>query len=51
MNLQQNICDKIFDQQPDFFMGSLHVDFLFANTPLEEVIEIYTNKTNKNLKT
>ena len=35
---------EILDQQPDFFKGSLDVDFLFTNISLEKTIEICTNK-------
>ena len=35
---------EIVDQQHDLFMGSLDVDSLFTNIPLEETIEIRTNK-------
>ena len=34
---------EIVDQQPDFFMVTLDVDFLFTNIPLEETIQICTN--------
>ena len=36
--------EEIVDQQHDLFMGSLDVDSLFTNIPLEETIEICTNK-------
>ena len=43
--------EEIVDQQPDFFMGSLHVDLLFSNIPLEETIEICTNELFKESET
>ena len=38
---------KIVDQQHDLFMSRLNVDPLFTNIPLEETIEICTNKLFK----
>ena len=35
--------EEIVDQQHDLFMGSLDVDSLFTNIPLEQTIEICTN--------
>ena len=35
---------EILNQQPDFFKGSLDVDFLFTNISLEKTTEICTNK-------
>ena len=35
-----HFAEELVDQQHDPFMGSLDVDFLFTNTPLEETIEI-----------
>ena len=35
-----HFAEEIVDQQHDFFMGSLDVDCLFTNIPLEETIEI-----------
>ena len=46
-----HFAEEIFDQQPDFFMGSLDVDSLFTNIPLEETIEICTNKLFKESET
>ena len=39
--------EEIVDQQHDLFMGSLDVDSLFTNIPLEETIEICTNELFK----
>ena len=39
--------EEILDQQIDFFMGSLDVDSLFTNIPLEETIEICSNELFK----
>ena len=39
-----HFAEEIVDQQHDLFMGSLDVDSLFTNIPLEETIEICTNK-------
>ena len=39
--------EEIVDQQNDLFMGSLNVDSLFTNKPLEETIEICTNELFK----
>ena len=35
-----HFAEEIIDQQHDLFMGSLDVDSLFTNIPLEETIEI-----------
>ena len=35
-----HFAEEIVDQQYDLFMGSLDVDFLFTNIPLDETIEI-----------
>ena len=43
--------DEIVDQQNDLFMGSLDVDSLFTNKPLEETIEICTNELFKESET
>ena len=32
--------EEIVDQQSDFFMDSVDVNFLFTNIPLEEIIQI-----------
>ena len=45
------LAEEIVDQQPDFFMGSLDVNSLFTNIPLEETIEIYTNELFKKSET
>ena len=42
-----HFAENVVDQQPDFFMGSLDIDFLFTNIPLEETIEICTNELFK----
>ena len=42
---------KVVDQQHDLFMGSLDVDSLFSNIPLEETIEICTNELFKESET
>ena len=39
-----NFAEEIVDQQHDFFLVVLDVDFLFTNIPLKETIEIYTNE-------
>ena len=39
-----HFAEKIVDQQPDFFMGSLDVESLFTDRPLEETIEIWTSE-------
>ena len=46
-----HFAEEIVDQQPDFFMGSLDVDSLFTNIPLEETIEICTNELFKESET
>ena len=43
--------EEMFDQQYDKFMGSLDVDSLFTNIPLEETIEICTNELFKEYET
>ena len=43
--------EEIVDQQHDLFMGSLDVDSLFTNIPLEETIEICTNELFKETET
>ena len=42
---------EIVDQQHNLFMGSLDVDSLFTNIPLEETIEICTNELFKESET
>ena len=43
-----NFTTKIVEQDSSNFMGSLDIDSLFAIIPLEEAIEICTNKLFKN---
>ena len=40
--------EEILEQDSACFMGSLDVDFLFTNIPLEETIGICTNKLFEN---
>ena len=42
--------EEIVEQDPEFFMGSLDVDSLFTNMPLEETIDICTNALYENTK-
>ena len=42
-----HFAEEFVDQQDDLFMGSLDVDSLFTNIPLEEIIEIFTNELFK----
>ena len=46
-----HFAEEIADQQHDLFMGSLDVDSLFTNIPLEETIEICTNELFKESET
>ena len=46
-----HFAEEIVDQQHDLFMGSLDVDSLFTNIPLEETIEICTNELFKETET
>ena len=46
-----HFAEEIVDQQHDLFMGSLDVDSLFTNIPLEETIEICTNELFKESET
>ena len=46
-----NFAEEIIDQQHDLFMGSLDVDSVFTNIPLEKTIEICTNKLFKESET
>ena len=39
-----HFAEEIVNQQHDLFMGSLDVDSLFTNIPLEETIKICTNQ-------
>ena len=39
-----HFAEEIVDQQPDFSMGSLNVDYLFTNILLEKTIEFCTNE-------
>ena len=43
--------EEVVDQQHDLFMGSLDIDSLFTNIPLEETIEICTNELFKESET
>ena len=38
-----HFAEEIVDQQHDLFMGSLDIDSLFTNIPLNETFEIFTN--------
>ena len=40
--------EEIVEQDSEFFMGSLDVDSLFTNIPLEENINIWTNTLSEN---
>ena len=42
-----HFAEVIVDQQHDLFMGSLGVDSLFTNRPLEETIKIWSNELFK----
>ena len=46
-----HFAEEIVDQQHDLFMGSLDVDSLFTNIPLEGTIEICTNELFKESET
>ena len=46
-----HFAEEIVDQQHDLCMGSLDVDSLFTNIPLEETIEICTDKLFKESET
>ena len=46
-----HFAEEIVDQQHDLFMGSLDVNSLFTNIPLEETIEICTNEIFKESET
>ena len=37
------IAEEIVEEDSEFFMGSLDVDFLFTDIPFEETIDICTN--------
>ena len=41
---------EIVEQDSEFFMGSLDVDSLFTNIPLEETIDICTNTLFENME-
>ena len=47
VGLTFHFAEEIVDQQHDLFMGSLNVDFLFTNIPLEKTIEICTSELFK----
>ena len=40
--------EEILGQDSEFFVGSLDVDSLFINIPLEETIDICSNTLSKN---
>ena len=42
-----HFAEEIVDQQPDFSMGSLNVDYLFTNILLVKIIEFCTNELFK----
>ena len=42
--------EEIVEQDSEFFMGSLDVDSLFTNIPLEETIDICTNTLFENME-
>ena len=46
-----HFAEEIVDQQHDLFMGSLDVDSLFSDIPLEQTIEICTNGLFKESET
>ena len=46
-----HFAEEIIDRQHDLFMGSLDVDSLFINIPLEETIEVCTNELFKESET
>ena len=46
-----HFAEEFVDQQLDFFMSSLNVDSLLTNIPLEETIEICTNKLFQEFET
>ena len=46
-----HFAEEIVDQQHGLFMGSLDIDSLFTNIPLEETIQICTNELFKESKT
>ena len=46
-----HFAEEIADQQSDFFLGSLDVDSLFTNIPLEETTKICTNELFKESET
>ena len=46
-----HFAEEIVDQQHDLFMGTLDIDSLFTNIPLEEIIEICTNELFKESET
>ena len=43
--------EEVVDQQHDLFMGSLDIDSLFTNIPLNETFEICTNEHFKQSET
>ena len=44
----QSCWTEIVEQDSSYFMGSLNIDSLFTNIPLEETIEICTSNLFKN---
>ena len=42
--------EEVVEQDSEFFMGSLDVDSLFTNIPLEETIDICTNTLFENME-
>ena len=45
------LAKEIVEQDSEFSMGSLDVDFLFTNIPLEETIDISANTLFENTET
>ena len=42
--------EEIVEEYSEFFMGSLDVDSLFTNIPLEQTIDIFTNRLFENME-
>ena len=49
-NFQSFETEEIVEQDSEIFMGSLDVDSVFTNIPLEETIDICTNTLFKNME-
>ena len=49
-NFQTFEPEEIVEQDSEIFMGSLDVDSVFTNIPLEETIDICTNTLFKNME-